>query len=125
MLKDKLRYIVNPRFFWSSITILVFLCAWLFTIAEDQRILNISLEAKLTASIAENKILESNLVNANKEIAARDEQMKLTLDKLEVAINEKEAVIKEKEALEGKINEMTAQSSDVDLQKIIVKTPPQ
>ncbi len=125
MLKDKLKSIVNPYFFWSSITILVALCTCLYVLKEDQRILNINLDAKLSTTIAAKKILESNLEKANKEIAARDEQIKLALDKLEAAIKEKEVVVKEKEALEGKINEMTVQSSNVELPKIVVKTPTQ
>ncbi len=116
MLKDKLQSIVKPNIFWSSITILVALCVCLYVLQEKEKTLRINTEKQLSRTIAAKNVLAFNLAKANKEIAARDEQIKLTLDKLEAAI-------KEKEALEGKIKEMTAQSPNVELEKIVIKTP--
>ncbi|MCX5698065.1 MAG: hypothetical protein NTU54_08905 [Candidatus Omnitrophica bacterium] len=120
MLKDKLQSMVKPNIFWSSIIILVALCVCLYVLEEKEKTLRINAEQQLSRTTAAKNVLELNLAKANKEIAARDEQIKLGLDKLEAAI-------KEKEALEGKVKEMTAQppTPNVELQKIVVKTPPQ
>jgi hypothetical protein len=124
MLKDKLQSKVKPNIFWLSIIILLALCACLYILLEKERTLRTNIEQQLSRTITENNVLGLKLVKANKEIAARDKQIKLTLDKLEAAIKEKDVVIKEKEVLEEKIKEVTAQSSNVELPKIVVKTPP-
>jgi len=120
MLKDKLQSIVEPKISWLiiTITILVALCVCLYVIQKNEKTLRINTEQQLSRTNAAKDVLSFKLVEANKEIAARDEQIKLTLDKLEVAI-------KEKEALEGKIKEMTVQSPNIELPEIVVKTHPQ
>lgn len=127
MLKDKLQSIVKPKVFWSSITILVILCVCLYVLKEKEKSSRIYTEKELSRTIEVKKIVENNLVEAKKEIVSRDEQIKLTLDKLEKETTARKdvedkllVVTKEKEVLEGKIKEMAAQSPSVDLQKIVV-----
>ena len=118
MLKDKLQSIVKPNVVWTITVILVALCVYLYALGEQEKTLRISTEKELSKTVKVRHILEIDLVKVKKELMVRGKQIKLTLDKLEVAI-------KENEALEGKIKEMAAQSSNVDLQKIVVKAPPQ
>lgn len=127
MLKAKLQSIVQPKVFWSSITILVILCVCLYVLKEKEKSSRIYTEKELSRTIEVKKIVENNLVEAKKEIVSRDEQIKLTLDKLEKETTARKdvedkllVVTKEKEVLEGKIKEMAAQSPSVDLQKIVV-----
>lgn len=127
MLKAKLQSIVQPKVFWSSITILVILCVCLYVLKEKEKSSRIYTEKELSRTIEVKKIVENNLVEAKKEIVSRDEQIKLTLDKLEKETTARKdaedkllVVTKEKEALEGKIKEIAAQSPSVDLQKIVV-----
>jgi outer membrane protein assembly factor BamE (lipoprotein component of BamABCDE complex) len=112
MLKDKLLSIVKPSIYisWLSYAILVALCVYLYVIQVNEKTLMINLEKQLMSTIAANDALKYRLVKADKEIAARDEHIELALDKLELAV-------KERDTLEGKIKEMTGQSSSVDLAK--------
>lgn len=132
MLKEKLQSIVKPKVLGASIAILVILCVCLYALKEKEKSLRIHTEKELSRTIEVKKAVENNLVAAKKEISSRDEQIKLTLDKLEKEITARKdtearllVVIKEKEFLEGKINEIAAKSPNVDLQKIVVKAPPE
>jgi radical SAM superfamily enzyme YgiQ (UPF0313 family) len=129
MLKDKLQSIVKPKVFWSSITILVVLCVCLYVLEEKEKSSRIYTEKELSRTIEVKKVVENNLVEAKKQIASRDEQIKLTLDKLEKEITARKdteakllAVIKEKKVLEEKITEIAARSPNIELEKIVIKT---
>jgi hypothetical protein len=128
-LKAKLQSIVKPKVFWSSITILVVLCVCLYVLKEKEKSSRIYTEKELSRTIEAKKVVENNLVEAKKQIASRDEQIKLTLDKLEKEITARKnaeakllAVIKEKKVLEEKIAEVAARSPNIELEKIVIKT---
>jgi hypothetical protein len=136
MLKDKLQFLkaksqslVKPKVFWPTVVILLIACISLYNIKEKERHLRIAKELELSRTIEAKRIVENNLVEAKKEIVAKDEQIKLTLDKLEKEITaRKEAeaqlimVVKEKRDLEAKIEELAAKlPKDIELEKIIVK----
>lgn len=136
MLKDKLQFLkaklqsmVKPKVFWSSIIVLLALCVTLYTFKEKEKSLRIATQVQLDKTITEKKVVENNLVEAKEEMVAKDEQIKLTLDKLEKEITaRKEAevqlisVIKEKTALEEKVAELAAAlPKNIELEKIVVK----
>jgi len=129
MLKDKLQSIVKPKVFWSSITILVVLCVCLYVLKEKEKSSRIYTEKELSRTIEVKKVVENNLAEAKKQIVSRDEQIKLTLDKLEKEITARKdteakllAVIKGKKVLEEKIAEIAARSPNIELEKIVIKT---
>jgi len=129
MLKLNLQYLVRPKVFWPSIIILLILCAALYILKEKEKSIRIYTEKELVKTIEAKRIVESNLVEAKKEITARDEQIKLTLDKLEREITARKevetrliSVVEEKKVLEAKLEELTAAAKNIELEKIVIKS---
>ncbi len=129
MLKANLHSLARPKIFWPSILILLIACITLYIFKEKEKTLRIKTENELTRTIEAKRIIENNLVEAKKEITAKDEQIKLTLDKLEKEIIvRKEAetrlisLASEKQALEEKVEKLTAAlPKTIELEKIVVK----
>ena len=126
-LKAELQSIVKHKVFWSSITILVVLCVCLYILQEKEKSLRIYTEKELSRTIEAKKVVENSLVEAKKQIATRDEQINLTLDRLEKAITARKdaedkllAAINEKKVLEEKIAGIAARSPNIELEKIVV-----
>lgn len=135
-LKVRLQSMVKPKVFWPSVIILLALCITLYTFKEKEKSLRIATQVQLSKTITEKKVVENNLVEAkeeivvkDKEIATRDEQIKLILDKLEKeTIARKEAevqlivVIKEKTAMEEQVAGLAAAlPKTIELENIVVK----
>ena len=126
----KLQSLARPKVFWSSIIILLILSTVLYTLKEKEKSLRIYTEKELSKTIEAKKVVENNLTVAKKEISAKDEQISLTLDKLErevTARRDVEAqlvlVTKEKIGLEAKVEELTAAlPKNIELEKIVVKS---
>jgi len=126
----KLQSLARPKVFWSSIIILLILSTALYMLKEKEKSLRIYTEKELSKTIEAKKVVENNLTVAKKEISAKDEQISLTLDKLErevTARRDVEAqlvlVTKEKIGLEAKVEELTAAlPKNIELEKIVVKS---
>ena len=126
----KLQSLAMPKVFWSSIIILLILSAALYMLKEKEKSLRIYTEKELSKTVEAKKVVENNLTVAKKEISAKDEQISLTLNKLEgevTARRDVEAqlvlVTKEKIGLEVKVKELTAAlPKNVELEKIVVKS---
>jgi len=131
MLKEKLQSLVRPKIFWSSVIILLVLCITFYAQKEKEKSIRIAKETELLRTIEAKKVVENKLDLAEKQISARDEQIKLTLDKLEkevVARKDLEVqlvtVIKEKQDLTAQIEELAAKMpQNIELEKIVIKTP--
>ena len=129
MLKMNLQSLVKPKVFWPSIIILSILCTTFYILKEKEKSLRIVIEKELTETIAMKRVVENNLLETKKEIVARDEQIKITLDQLEKEITARReaeaqfvAVVKEKQALEEKVKELAvALPQNIELQKIVIK----
>ncbi len=129
-LKAELQSLVKPKVFWSSITILVILCVGLYILKEKEKSLRIAKELELTQTIEAKKVVEDNLTEAKKEITVRDEQIKLTLDKLEKEIAARQkaeaqllAMSKEKQVLEAKVEGLAAVlPKNIELERIVIKS---
>lgn len=130
MLKINLNSLVKPKFFWPGIIILLALCVTLYVLKEKEKSSRIATEKELSRIIEAKRVVENNLEEAKKEITERDEQIKLTLDRLEREINaRKEAEVRlistlqEKRVLEEKIEKLTAATKpiEIELEKIVVK----
>ena len=130
MLKEKLQSLVKPKIFWPSIIILLAICITLYAQKEKEKSIRIAKETELLRTIEAKKVVENKLTESEKQIAARDEQIKLTLDKLEKEIaarKEIEAqlvtVVKEKQDLALQIEELAAKMpKNIELEKIVIKT---
>jgi hypothetical protein len=130
MLKINLQSLVRPKIFWPSIIILLIACLSLYILKEKEKSLRIATEKELSRTVEAKKVVENNLADAKKEIISKDEQIKLTLDKLEKEISARKeaetqllAVTKEKQALETKVEELTAAlPKNIVLEKIVIKT---
>ena len=128
--KVNLNALVRPKIFWPSIIILLIACLSLYMLKEKEKSLRIAKELELQQAVEAKKVVENNLVDAKKKIVAKDEQIKLTLDKLEREMTaRKEAetqslsVTKEKQVLEARIEELTAAlPKKIELEKIVIKT---
>ena len=126
----KLQSLARPKVFWSSIIILLILSTALYMLKEKEKSLRIYTEKELSKTIEAKKVVENNLTVAKKEISAKDEQISLTLNKLErevTARRDVEAqlvlVTKEKIGLEAKVEELTAAlPKNIELEKIVVKS---
>ncbi len=125
-----LNALVRPKIFWPSIIILLIICLSLYTLKEKEKSLRIAKESELQQTVEAKKVVENKLVDAKKEIIAKDEQIKLALDKMENEITaRKEAetqllvVTKEKQALEEKVGKLTTVlPKSVELEKIVIKS---
>lgn len=130
MLKINLQSLVRPKIFWPSIIILLIACLSFYTLKEKEKSLRIAKELELQQTVEAKKVVENNLADAKKEIISKDEQIKLTLDKMEKEISARKeaetqllAVTKEKQALETKVEELTAAlPKNIALEKIVIKT---
>lgn len=130
MLKINLQSLVRPKIFWSSIIILLIACLSLYMLKEKEKSLRITKELELQQTVEAKKVVENNLADAKKEILSRDEQIKLTLDKLEKEITaRKEAetqllvVSKQRQDLEEKVEKLAAVlPKDIELEKIVIKS---
>ena len=132
MLKEKLQALVRPKIFWPTVIVLLIISVALCILEEKERHLRITKELELTQTIEAKKVVESNLTQAQKEIQARDEQIKQSLDRLEketAARQEAEArvlaLLAEKRVLEAKIQGLSANPQSIELEKIVVKTEPE
>ena len=110
--------------------ILLTLCVTFYMQKEKEKSIRIAKETELLRTVEAKKVVENNLVDAKKEIIAKDEQIKLTLDKLEKEITSRKeaetqllAVTKEKQALEEKVEKLTAVlPKNIELEKIVIKS---
>lgn len=126
----KLQSLSRPKVFWSSIIILLILSAALYTLKEKEKSLRIYTEKELSKTIEAKKAVEDNLMAAKEEISAKDEQISLTLNKLEgevIARRDVEAqlvlVTREKIGLETKVKELIAVlPKNIELEKIVIKS---
>lgn len=132
MLKEKLQSLVRPKIFWPTVIILLIASVSLYALKEKERHLRIAKELELAQTVEEKKVVENNLTQAQKEIQARDEQIKQTLDRLEketTARQEAEArvlaLLEEKRVLEAKIQGLSVNHQGIELEKIVVKTMPE
>ena len=130
MAKINLNTLVKPKVFWPTVVILLVLCFIFYAQKEKEKSIRIAKETELLRTVEAKKVVENNLVDAKKEIVAKDEQIKLTLDKLEKEITaRKEAetqllsITKEKQVLEARVEELTAAlPKKIELEKIVIKT---
>ncbi len=131
MPKINLNSFVKPKIFWPSIIILLAICITLYVQKEKEESIRIAKETELLRTIEAKKVVENKLTESEKQIAARDEQIKLALDKFEkeaAARKEIEAqlvtVVKEKQDLALRIEELAAKMpKNIELEKIVIKTP--
>ncbi len=130
MFKINLNSLVKPKVFWPAILILLILCATFYIQKEKEKSIRIAKETELLRTIEAKKVVESKLTEAEKQISARDEQIKLTLDKLEKEVTAKKdleaqlvTALKEKQDLTGQIEELAAKMpQNIELEKIVIKT---
>ena len=128
--KVNLNALVRPKIFWPTMAILLTLCVTFYTQKEKEKSIRIAKETELLRTVEAKKVVENKLTEAEKQITARDEQIKLTLDKLEkegTARIDLEAqlvtVIKEKQDLATQIEELAVKlSKNIELEKIVIKT---
>jgi hypothetical protein len=128
--KINLNSLVKPKVFWPAILILLILCATFYIQKEKEKSIRIAKETELLRTIEAKKVVESKLTEAEKQISARDEQIKLTLDKLEKEVTAKKdleaqlvTALKEKQDLTGQIEELAAKMpQNIELEKIVIKT---
>ncbi len=132
MLKVNLQSLVRPKIFWPTVIVLLITSVAFYVLKEKERHLRIARELELTQTIEAKKVVENNLAQAQKEIQARDEQIKQTLDKLEKEIAQRKeaearvlAILEEKRVLEAKIQELSTNPQSIELEKILVKTMPE
>ena len=110
--------------------ILLTLCVIFYAQKEKEKSIRITKETELLRTIEAKKVADNKLDLAQKEIVARDEQIKLTLDKLGKEVTARidlEAqlvtVIKEKQDLATQIEELAVKlSKNIELEKIVIKT---
>ncbi|MEK7877744.1 MAG: hypothetical protein AAB325_16320 [Pseudomonadota bacterium] len=96
---------------------------------EKEKSMRIAKETELLRTIEAKKAVENKLTEAKETIAARDEQIKLTLDKLEKEVTARKdleeqlvTVVKEKQDLAAQIEALTAKPpQNIELEKIVIK----
>ena len=125
--KVNLNVLVRPKIFWPTMVILLTLCVIFYAQKEKEKSIRITKETELLKTIEAKKVVENSLEEAKKKIAERDEQINLTLDRLEKAITARKdaedkllAAINEKKVLEEKIAGIAARSPNIELEKIVV-----
>ncbi|MFZ2937593.1 MAG: hypothetical protein WA066_02690, partial [Candidatus Omnitrophota bacterium] len=124
------RVVVEPKVLWSVMVILLVLCTIFYVQKEKEKSIRIAKETDLLRTVEAKKVVDNKLDLAQKEIVARDEQIKLTLDKLEKEVTARidlEAqlvtVVKEKQGLAMEIEELAAKlPKNIELEKIVIKT---
>src|SRR3989338_9430853 len=130
MVKINLNTLVKPKVLWPAVVILLVLCFTFYAQKEKEKSIRIAKETELLRIVEAKKTIENKLTESEKQIAARDEQIKLTLDKLEKeAAARKEidtqlvTVVKEKQDLALQIEELAAKMpKNIELEKIVIKT---
>lgn len=130
MLKINLNSLVKPKVFWPVILILLILCATFYLQKEKEKLLRIVKETELMRTVEAKRVVENKLTEAEKQIAARDEQIKLALDKLEREVTGRKEIeaqlvtlTKEKQDLEAKFETIAAKlPQNIELEKIVIKT---
>ncbi len=130
MPKISLNSLVKPKIFWPSVIILLALCLTFYAQKEKEKSIRIDKETELLRTVEAKKVVENKLTEAEKQITARDEQIKLTLDKLEKEITARKdievqlvTVIKEKQDLAMQIEKLAAKlPKNIALEKIVIKT---
>ena len=130
MVKINLNTLVKPKVFWPTIIILLVLCFTFYAQKEKEKSIRIAKETELLRTVEAKKVVESKLTEADKQIAARDEQIKLTLDKFEKEVTARKdleaqlvTVVKEKQDLAMEIEELAAKlPKNIELEKIVIKT---
>jgi HSP90 family molecular chaperone len=129
MAKINLNSLVKPKIFWPSIIILLAICITLYAQKEKEKSIRIAKETELLRTVEAKKVVENKLTEAEKQIAARDEQIKLALDKLEKEVAARKdleaqlvTVVKEKQDLALQIEQLSARvPKNIELEKIVIK----
>ncbi|MDP2939948.1 MAG: hypothetical protein Q8O13_07720 [Candidatus Omnitrophota bacterium] len=132
MAEINLNALVKPKIFWPAIIILLILCLSFYAQKEKEKSIRIAKETELLRTIEAKKVVENNLVDAKKEIVAKDEQIKLALDKFEKEVTARidfeaqlVAVVREKQGLATQIEELAAKlPKEIELEKIVIKASP-
>ena len=130
MLKIDLKSLNNPKIIYSILIILLIISITFYVQKEKEKSIRIAKEIELLRTIEAKKVVENKLTESEKQIAARDEQIKLTLDKLEKEVTAKKdleaqlvTVLKEKQDLTAQIEELAAKvPKNIELEKIVIKT---
>ncbi len=130
MAKINLNALVKPKVVWPTVAILLVLCFTFYTQKEKEKSIRIAKETELLRTIEAKKVVENKLTEVEKQIIARDEQIKLTLDKLEKEVTVRKdleaqlvTVVKEKQDLATQIEELAAKlPQNIELEKIVIKT---
>ena len=130
MVKINLNTLVKPKIFWPTIIILLALCFTFYAQKEKEKSIRIAKEIELLRTVEAKKVAENKLTEAEKQIAARDEQIKISLDKLEKEVSARKdieaqlvAVVKEKQDLAMQIEELAAKlPKNIELEKIVIKS---
>jgi len=130
MPKINLNTLVKPKVFWTTVVVLLALCFIFYAQKEKEKSIRIAKETELLRTVEAKKVVENKLTEAQKQITARDEQIKLTLDKLEKEVTVRKdleaqlvTVVKEKQDLAMQIEELAANlPKNIELEKIIIKT---
>ncbi len=128
--KVNLNALVKPKVVWPTVVILLVLCFTFYTQKEKEKSIRIAKETELLRTIEAKKVVENKLTEVEKQITARDEQIKLTLDKLEKEVTVRKdleaqlvTVVKEKQDLATQIEELAAKlPQNIELEKIVIKT---
>ncbi|MDP2940484.1 MAG: hypothetical protein Q8O13_10525 [Candidatus Omnitrophota bacterium] len=129
MPKVNLNALARPKIFWPVMVILLTLCITFYVQKEKEKSIRITKETELLRTVEAKKVVETKLTEAEKQIAARDEQIKLSLDKLEkevIARKDLEAqlvtVMREKQDLASQIEELAAKlPKNIELEQIVIK----
>lgn len=136
MRKINLNALVVPKIFWPGMIILLAVCIAFYGQKEKEKSLRIAKEGELLRTIEAKRVVENKLTEAEKQITARDEQIKLALDQLEKEIAARKdlevqlvTVVQEKQNLTAQMEELTAKlpqpSRPIELEEIVVKTSPE
>ena len=123
-----LKLAVRPGFLWGSIVVLLLTAtATFYILKEQEKSLRISTEKELNRTIGEKKTVENKLAEAKKELVAKDEQIRLALDRLKketTARRQTEAdlilIMEAKGALETRLSKFR-ETASVELERIEVK----
>jgi len=130
MVKINLNSLVKPKIFWTTIIILLAICITLYAQKEKEKSIRIAKETELLRTIEAKKVVENKLTESEKQIVARDEQIKISLDKLEKEVTARKdleaqlvTVVKEKQDLAMQIEELAAKlPKNIELEKIVIKS---
>lgn len=135
MRKINLNSLVVPKIFWPGMIILLAVCIAFYGQKEKEKSLRIAKEGELLRTIEAKRGVENKLTEAEKQIIARDQEIKLALDQLEKEITARKdlevqlvTVVQEKQNLTAQIEELTAKLSQpkpIELEEIVVKTSPE